>query len=214
MSNELTKPANTDESSALAASEQAREVMALRLQALNDFLETCLCTECGGSGRTSNHVTGEVECDECLGTGHDSRKAFARAEQAEAERDEIERKYREQLWLGHGHTGLYGDDGERQCNHRDCMIDFKRWPLERIEERLDALALKRLGEAQSSLLSAEARGRATCAWTPKDGGALWNTACGHQFAPDGDLDGFHYCYACGGTLITEWSKAVGVTEGA
>jgi hypothetical protein len=69
-------------------------------------------------------------------------------------------------------------------------------------------------DAESSLLSAEARGRATCAWTPKDGGALWNTACGHQFAPDGDLDGFHYCYACGGTLITEWSKAVGVTEGA
>ena len=32
------------------------------------------------------------------------------------------------LWLNHGHRigQLYGDDGEMQCNHRDCMTDFKR----------------------------------------------------------------------------------------
>lgn len=33
---------------------------------------------------------------------------------------------REALWKGHGHTGLYGDDGEMQCG--TCLIDFKRAP--------------------------------------------------------------------------------------
>lgn len=27
------------------------------------------CSECNGSGRTDNHVTGEVECSSCEGTG-------------------------------------------------------------------------------------------------------------------------------------------------
>lgn len=38
------------------------------------------------------------------------------------------------LWLGHGCTGLYGDDGEMQCGH--CLIDFKRDTVEQIEKRL------------------------------------------------------------------------------
>jgi hypothetical protein len=32
-------------------------------------LDNVYCVECGGSGRTSNHVTGEIECSACLGSG-------------------------------------------------------------------------------------------------------------------------------------------------
>jgi hypothetical protein len=58
--------------------------------ALLDFLESCQCGECAGSGRTGNHLPGEFECPSCLGTGHDSNKAFALKEAAEAERDYLQ----------------------------------------------------------------------------------------------------------------------------
>lgn len=49
--------------------------------------------------------------------------------------DELELKYRKQLWLSHGHKGLYGDDGEMQCS--ECIVygamDYKRDPLDKIE---------------------------------------------------------------------------------
>ena len=32
-------------------------------------LDNVYCVECGGSGRTSNHVTGEIECSACGGAG-------------------------------------------------------------------------------------------------------------------------------------------------
>lgn len=40
-----------------------------------------------------------------------------------------ERRLREYLWLSHGHTRVYGDDGEMQCG--DCLpvYDYKRAPL-------------------------------------------------------------------------------------
>ena len=40
---------------------------------------------------------------------------------------------RKLLWLNHGCTSLYGDDGEMQC--ASCMIDFKRVPVEEIEQK-------------------------------------------------------------------------------
>lgn len=43
---------------------------------------------------------------------------------------------RRTLWLGHGHTGLYGDDGEMQCNLAGCFLDFKRAPLEKLISRV------------------------------------------------------------------------------
>ena len=46
----------------------------------------------------------------------------------------------EQLWKRHGHVGMYGDDGEMQCNHASGMCDFRRDPLERVmDHSLDAL---------------------------------------------------------------------------
>lgn len=46
------------------------------------------------------------------------------------------------LWFGHGCTGLYGDDGEMQCS--SCGIDFKRNPVDRIEEKIQLRGAKAL----------------------------------------------------------------------
>lgn len=58
---------------------------------------------------------------------------------------ELELKYRARLWLGHGHTGQYGDDGEMQCSA--CAPfgawDYKRKPLEELEATIYAVALAR-----------------------------------------------------------------------
>ena len=64
-------------------------------------------------------------------------------EQVEALRD-IERKYRERLWLGHGHSinELYGDDGEMQCGK--CNVDYKRAPLVEIERAATAARIAML----------------------------------------------------------------------
>lgn len=38
-------------------------------------------------------------------------------------------QFRSWMWLNHNPTHfeyLYGDAGEMQCNHRGCMVDFKR----------------------------------------------------------------------------------------
>lgn len=56
---------------------------------------------------------------------------------------------RRELWLMHGRArhpdnplaALYGDDGEMSCNA--CMIDFKRWPVEQIRERIHTRASER-----------------------------------------------------------------------
>ena len=35
-----------------------------------DSVWRTMCPDCQGSGRTNNHVTGEVECSSCEGTGY------------------------------------------------------------------------------------------------------------------------------------------------
>lgn len=47
-----------------------------------------------------------------------------------------EKRLREYLWLSHGHEGLYGDDGEMQCNQPNCGLDFKRDDINKIIEKL------------------------------------------------------------------------------
>lgn len=46
---------------------------------------------------------------------------------------------RELLWLRHGCpiVSLYGDDGERQCNH--CKIDFKRDDPAEIRDKFERM---------------------------------------------------------------------------
>ncbi len=48
---------------------------------------------------------------------------------------EVEHKYRKELWLGHRHHGMYGDDGEMQCIecHPYGVTDYKRDPLDKVE---------------------------------------------------------------------------------
>ncbi len=54
---------------------------------------------------------------------------------------DFEQKYRRLLWLSHAKythsANLYGDDGEMQCNK--CSLDFKRDPIEKIEQKLFVL---------------------------------------------------------------------------
>jgi len=44
------------------------------------------------------------------------------------------------LWLSHAGHMIYGDDGETQCNQ--CMIDFKRDPVDVIERKITEAGLK------------------------------------------------------------------------
>ncbi len=48
--------------------------------------------------------------------------------------NDVELALRKLLWIRHGCSiGLYGDDGELQCN--ECGIDFLRYSPEEIEDR-------------------------------------------------------------------------------
>ena len=57
------------------------------------------------------------------------------------------KELRQLLWLRHGCDGLYGDDGEMQCNSRSCMIDFKRDSIETIKHRWRSHGQKMIDEA-------------------------------------------------------------------
>lgn len=58
---------------------------------------------------------------------------------------------RRMLWLRHGHTGMYGDDGEMQCGecaHEYGFWDWKRTPIDEIESKILAANLKKLANAK------------------------------------------------------------------
>lgn len=63
-----------------------------------------------------------------------------------------ERRIRLRLWLGHGHTGQYGDDGEMQCVA--CLpygaYDYRRTDLAVLLDVLDAVALSAIAKAGAS----------------------------------------------------------------
>lgn len=63
---------------------------------------------------------------------------------------------RRYLWWTHGHTGLYGDDGEMQCG--SCLLmhqasDYKRDPIEKLIQSHEA-ALKHRYARQADLKTA------------------------------------------------------------
>jgi len=75
-------------------------------------------------------------------------ETLLRKQEALKKVEKLEHKYRESLWLRHGHDGLYGDDGEMQCSHIEHgPLDFKRHPLELIEQKLHAMSMRRLEQA-------------------------------------------------------------------
>jgi len=64
--------------------------------------------------------------------------AFESEEKIKSLQDDIE-TLRSLLWLGHGHTGQYGDDGEMQC--AECFQkygfwDWKRTPIQEIAQKI------------------------------------------------------------------------------
>lgn len=79
-------------------------------------------------------------------------EAAEQALQQEQERAKhVEREYRKLLWLGHGHTMMYGDDGEMQC--QECIPwgfwDYRREPLEKIEAAVWQIKLANLAKEKS-----------------------------------------------------------------
>lgn len=58
----------------------------------------------------------------------------------------LELKYRYALFRFHPHDMKYGDDGEMQCNHWLCLIDFRRDPLPELERKLAEFDLRRAAE--------------------------------------------------------------------
>lgn len=58
----------------------------------------------------------------------------------------LEMEVRQMMWLGHGHFGVYGDDGEMQC--AECgtkygMWDYKREPIGKVRETFLAAQMER-----------------------------------------------------------------------
>lgn len=55
---------------------------------------------------------------------------------------------RREWWLNHGHTGMYGDDGEMQCNM--CapfgFYDWKREPFEKLAEMVPLIRAARAAQ--------------------------------------------------------------------
>ncbi len=72
-----------------------------------------------------------------------------RMEALERSHKALEKKYRQHLWLSHGHHG-YGDDGEMQCSQ--CLPfgiwDYKNEPLERVEETYKAVKRAAIAAAE------------------------------------------------------------------
>jgi hypothetical protein len=55
---------------------------------------------------------------------------------------------RKLLWINHGHSQLYGDDGEMQCH--ECGLDFKRDTIKQIAEGLKESSLRQTPKLQDN----------------------------------------------------------------
>lgn len=60
---------------------------------------------------------------------------------------EDEKELRRMLFWAHGSMGhgLYGDDGERQCN--TCFCDFKRDTVAQLKSKMDNYQMRRISKA-------------------------------------------------------------------
>jgi hypothetical protein len=95
-------------------------------------------SDCDGNEdwRLARHAVGAV------------RELRERVDENEKNYDALELKYRAKLWLGHGHIGGYGDDGEMQCSA--CAPfgewDYRRAPIEKLEATIFAVQMTRASE--------------------------------------------------------------------
>ncbi len=78
-------------------------------------------------------LTAEVRsaCQALHDEQNENEKLTAQLAEAQKENQIL----RQMIWLSHGHAGLYGDDGEMQCNIPP-LCDFKRDPIEQIDKHL------------------------------------------------------------------------------
>lgn len=79
-----------------------------------------------------------------------AKEANAHRQWMDADKEMVERGrqnalLRRLLWEAHPCVGKYGDDGELQCN--ECLIDFKRDPVEVIEKRIAERGMRELKKA-------------------------------------------------------------------
>jgi hypothetical protein len=75
------------------------------------------------------------------------QQAQATIQRLEQEKAGIELALRTELWLGHGHDMLYGDDGEMQCGRCHPTWDYKRMPLEDVTNAANQARLMRVKDA-------------------------------------------------------------------
>ena len=59
--------------------------------------------------------------------------------------------FRRLLWLNHGHEGIYGDDGEMQC--QECLREYGFWdwktiPAAEIESKMMMANIRRFSEEE------------------------------------------------------------------
>lgn len=75
----------------------------------------------------------------------ENERLGARVAELETALKESEREVRHLLWTTHGHSGIYGDDGEMQCAKcawHGCW-DYKNAPLEEVRKAYRAAMLER-----------------------------------------------------------------------
>lgn len=75
-------------------------------------------------------------------------------DQLAAQVERMEKRIRLALWLNHGHgyPYLYGDDGEMQCHHKDCLgMDYHRDSMDIIDIRLHQQRQRYLAAAARAL---------------------------------------------------------------
>ncbi len=74
--------------------------------------------------------------------------ALDTAGEMESDRNEA-MVWRRLLWLNHGHTGMYGDDGEMQC--QECLREYGFWDWKTIsaaevESKMTIANMKKFSE--------------------------------------------------------------------
>lgn len=79
---------------------------------------------------------------------------IARIEQQEETIRRLDGRYRYMMWISHGHSGLYGDDGEMQCGlcAKYGCYDYKNALLAEVEAAYQKANLERAALAAKEKL--------------------------------------------------------------
>lgn len=126
------------------------------LHAVEALQQACGCRNLGDGTGTECAAHEEQRNDkemaeEAAAKWRDELAAAKVALQQAGEREQTtEQRLRQELWLNHGHDGLYGDDGEMQCGRCLPVFDYKRAPLADVIAAADKARLERLAKAIAS----------------------------------------------------------------